>query len=184
MRNIKQHLIVGLILVIAAPVFILSYPLQSAPPPHIGTWKFNPAKSKMNLSLPPRSLTRKYEDRGGGVYIFTQEGLGPDGSKLFSMYVAKDDGTPYPLVIQGADNLSYITIKGIDAYTAEQVEGNNPTGGGGTKAVRTVSPDGRTLTLTIRPNAGGQRGFQGQEAPAPAEAPDPNEVNIMVFDRQ
>jgi hypothetical protein len=180
MRSIAKITIAGLILIIAVSENSLTFPQQSSAPPHIGTWKFNPQKSKMNLSLPPRNLTRKYEDRGGGVYIFTQEGLSADGSKMFSMYVAKDDGTAYPLVIQGADNLSYITIKGVDTYTAEQVESNNPSGGGGgTRAVRSVSRDGRTLTLTIRPNPG-QRGQGGGEA----DGVDPNEVNIMVFDRQ
>lgn len=170
-------MIPGLVLAIAA-IFSLSQPMHSAqsstPPPFIGTWKYNPEKSTMNLSLPPKSLTRTYEDRGGGVYIYTQTGFSPDGSKLFSLYVAKDDGATYPLVVEGADNLSSISIKAIDAYTAEQHEGANATGGGGTRATRTVSQDGRTLTLTIRRNPGGED----------AAPPDPNEVNIMVFERQ
>ena len=183
-------MIFGLLVLMAASLNSPSQAAQTAAAPHIGTWKFNPQKSKMNLSLPPRSLTRKYEDRGGGVYIFTQEGLGADGHRMFSMYVAKDDGTAYPLVIQGADNLSYITIRIIDDYSAEQVERANPNpaadggggGGGGTRATRQVSRDGRTLTLTIRNTPGG--GFQGQGR-GPADQPvDENEVNIMVFDKQ
>jgi hypothetical protein len=183
MRNIQQWMVLGLLVLMAGSLSMAQSPQSAAPPSFIGTWKFNPEKSKMNLSLPPRSLTRKYEDRGGGVYIFTQEGISADGQKMFSLYVAKDDGAQYPLVIQGADNLSNISIKRIDANTYEQIENANANGGGGTRAVRSVSPDGKTLTLTIRPAQGGG-GQGGQRGNAPPEPVDPNEVNIMVFDRQ
>src|ERR1051325_11356055 len=122
--------------------------LSEGSDPLAGTWKFNPQKSKMNLNLPPRALTRRYESRGAGLYIFTQEGRGADGSNMHSMYVAREDGQDYPLIIENADELSYISFKVVDANTVEQTQKL------GTKivftATRTVSKDGKTMTLTVK----------------------------------
>ena len=181
MRKIAKGVIVGLlgVVVTSAINFSQSAPSPQAANPLIGTWKFNPQKSRMVFSLPPRALTRKYEDRGGGVYIFTQEGIAPDGSKMFSMYVAKDDGAEYPLVIQGADDLGSISVKRIDAYTSEQTEKRNAGfGNGGSTATRVISKDGKTLTLTVKPRQGGQGGQGG----APAEAQ--TDMDVLVFDKQ
>ncbi|MBM3778056.1 MAG: hypothetical protein FJW23_07425 [Acidimicrobiia bacterium] len=143
---------------------------QSAGPP-LGTWKFNAAKSKMNLSLPPRNLTRTYEDRGGGVYIYTQQGNGPDGKSVFSMYVARDDGKEYPMFVRGRNEMGTISIKPTDAYTAEQIE---KVGTATTTAKRELSRDGKTLTITVYPAASAAR-MAGTVV---------KETNLMVFDRQ
>ena len=166
MRKTAKCTILALLVLAAASASGLS---QSAGQvsPIIGTWKLNPQKSKLVYNLPPRSLVRKYEDRGGGVYIFTQDGRSADGTKMFSMYVAKDDGKEYPLVIQGADDLGSIMLKAIDAYTTEQTEkhGENVS----STATRTISRDGKTLTLTVKLRGGGETGEM---------------VDVMVFDKQ
>lgn len=165
MRKIAKCMILGLIAGVVTSATTFS---QSASP-LIGTWKLNPQKSKLVFNLPPKNLVRKYEDRGGGVYIFTQEGRSADNTKMFSMYVAKDDGKEYPLVIQGADELGSIVLKPVDAYTTEQTEkhGENIT----STATRTLSRDGKTMTLTVK-----LRGFGG--------GPPDNSVDVMVFDKQ
>ena len=143
---------------------------QSSSPP-FGTWKFNPQKSKMNLSLPPRNLTRTYVDRGGGVYIYTQEGNGPDGRSVFSMYVARDDGKEYPIFVRGRDEMGVISIKVVDAYTAEQTEKVATIT---TTAKRELSRDGKTLTITVKPSASLIR-MSGTNV---------TETDVLVFDKQ
>ncbi len=138
----------------------------------------------MNLSLPPRDLTRVYDDRGQGVYICTQTGHDASGKKVASLYVAKDDGLEYPLVVQGADELpaGTISFKRVDAMTAEQTE---KTGGQVTAtATRKLSPDGKTMTLTVRARAqgGGQDDAGGTAAGQRVRPAD--EIDIMVWEKQ
>jgi hypothetical protein len=156
MQKVARGTIAGLL--VAVVVSAVSVLAQSSASPLIGTWKFNAQKSKLTNTLAPKDLMRKYEDRGEGVYIFTQEGHGPDGTKMFSMYVAKEDGREYPLVIQGADDFGAISLKRVDGYTSEQTEKAVQGGRVTATGTRKISPDGKTMTITIRARAlqGGQ----------------------------
>jgi len=140
--------------------------------PLIGTWKFNAQKSKLSNTLPPKDLLRKYEDRGEGVYIYTQQGHGPDGSMMYSLYVAKDDGRDYPLFIQGADDFGMISLKKVDNFTSQQTERAVQGGRVTATGTRKISPDGKTMTITIqaRATAGGQDDAAGAVANAQAQA--------------
>jgi len=193
MRNVARGAIVALLLVGGSSAIRLSAQAPAANP-LIGTWKFNVAKSKMNLSLPPKDLTRTYEDRGNGVYIFMQTGHGADGIKVQTLYVAKDDGTDYPLVKAGADALpsGYIAFKKVDNFTAQQTEKTvgrvSVAGEPGAltvtaTATRVISPDGKTMTVTVRGRAqGGGNDDAGGTAAGQRERPS-DEVDIMVFDK-
>lgn len=167
----------------------------------MGTWKFNPQKSKMVNSLPPRSLMRKYEDRGGGVFIMTQELVDAAGWRTTSIYVAKEDGTDYPLVVSGADTVpaGWIALKRVDAFTAEQVEKTGAGFGGGnaggaegvrvrSRGTRKISSDGKTLTLTVTAAgvAGGDDAAAGAAAAAAGGggAGPQRDPDILVFDKQ
>src|SRR5262245_40666713 len=165
MRKHAKCTVLWLFLLVVTAVISLSQTANQTSP-LIGKWKLNPQKSKLVFNLPPRDLVRTYEDRGGGVYIFTQEGRSANGTKMFSMYVAKDDGKEYPLVVQGADELASITVKAVDAYNAEQTEKH----GGATfsTATRSISKDGKTMTLTVKLNGGEAGGLS----------------EVMVFDKQ
>jgi hypothetical protein len=172
MRNVAARVLAGALLVCAAAVGVSA---QSGANPLIGTWKFNAQKSKMQNSLPPRSMTRVYQDRGGGVFIMQQELVDAAGWKTVSMYVAKEDGADYPLVVSGADAIpaGWIAFKRVDTTTTEQVE---RTGSGAesrvrSRATRKLSADGRTLTLTVTPTGG--------DAAGPSR-----ESDVMVFDKQ
>jgi hypothetical protein len=147
-------------------VFIPGSALSQSTNPLIGTWKFSPEKSKLMFTLTPQNLVRTYVDRGGGVYIFTQDGREVDGSRVFSMYVARDDGAEYPLVVRGEDELGVISIKAVDTYTAQQTQ---KVGNATTTATRMLSRDGKMLTITVRPPG------------APAGE---GNVDIYVFDKQ
>jgi hypothetical protein len=199
MRRIAGGLIVSSLLVLGAAVGLSG---QSAPTNNliVGTWKFNPQKSKMTNSLPPRSLIRKYEDRGGGVYIVMQELIDAAGWKTVSLYVAKEDGADYPLVVSGADEIptGWISLKRIDAYTAEQVEktgggfgGGNAGGADGprvrSRGTRKLSPDAKTLTLTVvaAGGGGGDDAAAGIAAAAGARGGTiQRDADVLVFDKQ
>jgi hypothetical protein len=147
-------------------IFVSGTAFSQAPAPLTGTWKFNPQKSKLAFTLEPQSLVRTYVDRGGGVYIFTQQGTEINGVKTFSTYTARDDGNEYPFLVKGADDVGTISIKTVDAYTAVQTQ---KVGEVTTTATRTISRDGKTLTITIKPRT------------AEAQSTD---VDSFVFDKQ
>ena len=176
MRHVAARLLAGALLVLgAAGMSVSAVSAQSGASPLVGTWKFNPQKSKMQNSLPPRSMTRVYQDRGGGVVIMQQELVDAAGWKTMSLYVAKEDGADYPLVVSGADSIpaGWIAFKRVDATTTEQTE---RTGTGAearvrSRATRKLSADGRTLTLTVTP--------MGGDAAGPSRDSD-----VMVFDKQ
>lgn len=203
MRKIAGGTIAGSLLMIVTSAIIVS--AQSAPSaqsanPLLGTWKFNPQKSKMVNTLAPRSLTRTYEDRGGGVYIVRQELIDAAGWKTVSLYVAKEDGADYPLVVSGADEVpaGWISLKRIDQYTTEQVEkvGSGGFGGGNaggaegvrvrSRGTRKISPDGKTLTLTVTAAgaAGGDDAAAGIAAAAGRGGAPQRDADILVFDKQ
>jgi hypothetical protein len=204
MRSTSKGLIVGLVVVASAIGLTAQAPQSTAANPLNGTWKFNPQKSKMSNTLPPRSMTRTYTDRGNGVYIFEQELVDAGGYKTRSIYVAKEDGADYPMVIQGADSIpaAWISLKKIDQFTTEQTEKAVPAPQGGGRgavqegaqprprsiATRKISPDGRTLTLTVRTAQGGGGGDDAAAGIAAAAAARgetiTREEDILVFDKQ
>jgi hypothetical protein len=194
-------------LALAASAISLTAQAPAAANPLVGTWKFNPAKSKMVNSLAPRSMERVYIDRGQGVYIFQQLLIDAGGYKTVSVYVAKEDGTDYPLIISGQDATpaAWISLKRIDQFTTEQTEKAapiSPTGATviGAEAIkeiatvrprsvatRKVSPDGKTLTLTVRAAQGGGGGDDAAAGIAAAAAARgetiTRDADIMVFDK-
>jgi hypothetical protein len=189
MRTTSWGAIVGLLLVIVALMVSVSAQAPQSANPIAGTWKFNPQKSKMSNTLPPKSMVRKYEDRGNGVIIFTQDLVDAGGARRLSMYVAREDGQDYPLVVQYSDTLptGMIAFKRVDATTVEQIE-KGPNGNVTSSATRKVSPDGRTLTLTVRAAQGGGGGDDAAGGIAAAAAAKgqtiERDVDVMVFDKQ
>ena len=169
----RVAVLAGALLVLGTAAMNVSAQAPAASP-LVGTWKFNPQKSKMQNSLPPRSMTRVYQDRGGGVVIMQQELVDAAGWKTVSLYVAKEDGADYPLVVSGADAIpaGWIAFKRVDATTTEQTE--RTAGDGGrvrARGTRRMSADGRTMTLTVMP--------MGGDANGPTR-----ESDVLVFDKQ
>ena len=171
MHRAAARVLAGSLLVIAAASVSAQAPAAN---PLVGTWKFNPQKSKMQNTLPPRSMTRVYQDRGGGVVIMQQELVDAAGWKTVSLYVAKEDGADYPLVVSGADAIpaGWIAFKRVDATTTEQTE--RTAGDDGrvrARGTRKMSAAGRTMTLTVVP--------MGGDANGPTR-----ESDVLVFDKQ
>jgi hypothetical protein len=98
----------------------------------IGTWKLNVAKSKYDPGPAPRGSTLTFEVAGDGIKT-TAKGQDAAGNPTSTGYTAKYDGKDYPVALLGTADFDTLSLKRIDAFKAEGV----------------VSPDGKTLTLTV-----------------------------------
>jgi hypothetical protein len=123
--------------------------------PFIGVWTLNPQTSKYESGGPPKSLTRTYEDRGGGTVFMTTDVVTTRGTTR-SYLVYRRDGKPYPEAAIGAESIRLVTVRSIGPRTEELVfivdgeKSDKP-------STITISADGMTMTqvVTVR-NAKGQ----------------------------
>jgi hypothetical protein len=122
--------------------------------PLIGTWKYDPAKSKFSPGPPSKSITVRFEAAGEGVKV-TADVVTASDKATHTEYTGNYDGKDYPITgtETGADTVS---LKRLDARTTERIDKK------GGKVVMTftrkVSRDGKTLTVTIKgTNPQGQR---------------------------
>jgi len=120
-----------------------------------GTWKLNLEKSTFAPGSKPRSDTRIYEDRGGGVIFSKHTTVDQQGREALTIYVAKFDDKEYPVITKGSSAFSFITFHAITPYSESFVLTRD-----GKVAVRgttTLSKDGKTMTMTLnRTNSEGQ----------------------------
>lgn len=117
--------------------------------PGVGTWKINLAKSKYIARTAPRSEVRTYAMQGDAVKL-TVTGVAADGSPVTWGYTARLDGKDYPLTgtgpAGGAPGADAISATRTNATT---VESKLKKGGKVIEtATRTVSSDGKTMTVT------------------------------------
>ena len=115
----------------------------SSDDPVLGTWKLNVDKSKFVPGPAWQSQIRVYQITPAGVSV-TWTGVGARGEKMQVSYTYNYDGRDYPMAGSG----SYDTLNAvrIDARTVKSEEKRNGKTVG--IAVRTVSPDGKVLTIT------------------------------------
>jgi hypothetical protein len=123
--------------------------------PFIGVWKLNPQTSKYESGGPPKSLTRTYENRGGGTIFMTTDVVTGQGT-VRAYLVYKRDGKPYPEAAVGAESIRLVTVRSIDPRTEELffiVDGKTSD----KPSTITISADGMTMTqvVTVK-NAKGQ----------------------------
>jgi len=155
MQSLLRTLTFGVVLTLVVSVVSLSAQERD---PRIGTWKLNVAQSTYDPGPPPQSVTRTYEDRGGGVTLFTVEGINAQGNPIFAQVAHKLDGKDYPVATLGVQTVSdhrTDSFKLVDAYTVEFIDKR----GGKVFATGTltVSKDGKTMTdRTKGTNAQGQ----------------------------
>lgn len=131
--------------------------------PRTGTWILNLAKSTYKPGPAPKSQTVRIEPSGQGERV-RSEALNTNGTRVVTEYTAAFDGTDYP--IKGSPVANTVTLKRIDERTTERYDKKD----GHVMLVyrRVVSPDGKTMTVTINGvNA------QGQQV-----------SNVVVFDKQ
>lgn len=113
--------------------------------PRVGTWHLNVTKSKYNPGPAPKSHVVKIVAAGQGEQV-TSEMVGVDGTKMSTQYTADYDAKDHPLT--GSPLADTESIKRIDSHTTERTDKK------GGKVVqtlrRTVSKDGKTMTVTIK----------------------------------
>jgi hypothetical protein len=112
--------------------------------PHIGTWKLNEAKSKLNPAMGKNTTVTYTEEKNGKIKV-TIEGVDKDGKATHSVWVGKWDGKAYP----AKGNLPYNMI----AYKVVNDRTNDITAMKDGKTVWTgritVSTDGKSRTVTV-----------------------------------
>jgi hypothetical protein len=118
---------------------------NSAPPDDavLGTWKLNVEKSKFKPGPGWQSQIREYQATPTGVSV-TWTGVGAKGEKVQVSYTYKYDGRDYPMT--GSASYDTLNAVRVDALTVKSEEKRNGKAAG--VAVRTVSPDGKILTIT------------------------------------
>jgi len=119
--------------------------------PRIGRWQLNLAKSKFT-GPPPKAVTRVYEDRGGGIVLSTITTTPASGAANVLFVLYKIDGKEYPQVPRGAETVTTITQRLLDAHTVDGVTKRDGKVVGGFTQV--VSADGKTLTYTPKDEKG------------------------------
>ncbi len=134
-------------IVILATALAVALPVASvageAPDPLLGTWQLNLAKSKFNPAPGPKGQLRTYS-RTGDTEKLVSRGVDSAGKPNLVQYTARFDGKDYP--ITGSLGGDQISLKRVDASTTVSTQKRD--GKPAIIARRTVSQDGKTLTVT------------------------------------
>ncbi len=136
----------------AVAILALASSVWAQNDPLIGTWKLNLSKSIYDLGPAPRSLVHKYESAGKDTYKNSRDLVDANGKSSHRELTLAFDGKEHTR----ANSSSRSTMdRRIDAYN---LEGMSMDGGKLiTVFMRSVSPDGKTLTFkTMGTNAEGK----------------------------
>jgi hypothetical protein len=145
------HLLVALALASVAAGTVLQSAAQ-APKEHeqiLGVWQLNVAKSTYTPGPGPISETRTYMRGPNGVEGTILRRF-RDGRSERIEYVADYD-REYP--VTGTEAYDHILLRRITAFTAEAVLSHAGRVYG--VARRTIAPDGKTMTITLRRESSG-----------------------------
>ncbi len=111
----------------------------------LGVWHFDPSQSTYESGPAPRQSQREWIAEGEWVR-FRHRGVGADGKPFQTEFRAKYDGTASP--VSGSGRYDAVSLKLIDPQTVQQTF---TLGGKITvEATRTVSRDGRSMTILAR----------------------------------
>jgi len=111
--------------------------------PVLGTWKLNVEKSRFTPGPGWRSQVREYRAAPTGVTV-TWTGVDAGGAEMRVSYTYSYDGRDYPM--KGSASYDTLNAVRIDARTVRSEEKRDGKTVG--VAVRTVSADGKVLTIT------------------------------------
>jgi hypothetical protein len=124
--------------------------------PHMGTWKFNEAKSKIPAGMGKNTMVT-YAEQKDKITV-TVDGVDKDGKPTHSVWVGKFDGKAYP--VKG--NLPYNSV----AYKMVNDRTNDITTMKDGKIVWsgriTVSADGKSRTVSINGTGADGKKFSGK----------------------
>jgi hypothetical protein len=112
--------------------------------PFLGTWKLVPDKSRYNPGPAPKSLTTKYEP-SEGAYKMSADGMDGTGREISMQYEAKFDGKECKITgSRTSDSGRFFRINANHTMAIFSKEGQEVS-----LISRSVSPDGKMLTVTI-----------------------------------
>ncbi len=124
--------------------------------PHMGTWKFNEAKSKMPAGM-GKNTTVVYAEQGDKIKV-TVDGIDKDGKPTHSVWVGKFDGKAYPT--KGNPSWNSAAYKVVNDRT------NDITTMKDGKIVWsgkiTVAADGKSRTVTMNGTDASGKKFSGK----------------------
>jgi hypothetical protein len=130
---------------------VLAAPAAAQDDPFNGTWKLDVARSTMQPATSSKSELIHYKIVGNEEQ-FLSEAVTSKGEAESIKYNARDDGKPYPflITIDGKATTApgaMTMVKKIDARTRERynVRDGKPV----LASRRVISPDGKTMTITI-----------------------------------
>ena len=144
MRLVDRRFVASVVCLALGSAFFAGAVLAQSDPA-AGTWKLNSAKSRYSPGPAPKSNVITIVIDGDSLKISSQ---GTDGSDkpTSTSYTATFDGKDNPITGQPAyDTVSH---KRIDANMTEQTRKKE--GKMVQTAVRRISPDGKTMTVTSR----------------------------------
>ena len=135
---------------LAAAALAATFPLLADPAfgkdPLEGKWLLNVEKSVFRGSPGPKGQLRTYEISEDGVEKMTATGVSAEKKPTLVRYEARYDGQDYDMT--GSLGGDKVSLRRIDALTTQstQKRDGKPT----IVAVRKVSEDGKTLTVTSK----------------------------------
>ena len=110
-----------------------------------GTWRFIPAESTYESAPAPKESRRQWISDGDGVK-FLHDGINADGKPFHTEFRAAYDGKPVPFV--GGTLYDAVALFSKGPHKVEQVF--TLKGKVTVKAVRTISKDGKKMTIDSR----------------------------------
>ena len=114
----------------------------------LGTWKYNPAKSKITTgTYPVKSRTEVWEATPDGGVKVTRTQQNADGTTINFTYTFKYDGKEYPVTGGPFDTIS---AKRVNANTASFEVVKKTDGTYHQTGRNVISKDGKTKTLTAK----------------------------------
>ena len=143
-------------LAIAAAMFVSAVASTSAQAkdPVIGKWNMNIAKSKFSPGPAPKSAAIVFSASGADGVKAVFDGVADTGDKIHWEYTGNHDGKDYPMT--GNAEGDVISLKRVNANSVEttyKLKGKVTV-----VNVRTVSADGKTMTVTTKgTNAAGEK---------------------------
>jgi hypothetical protein len=151
MQALARQVILATLMAVSL-LWVQSTWAQAADPLH-GTWKLDASKSKFDPGPAPRSVIVTFEPAGDGVKV-TANMVGPDGTRTQTTYTGDYDGRDNPITGSSAGG-DTVALKRIDERTTQRIDKKD--GKVLMTYTRKVSPDGKTLTVTVKgTNAKGQ----------------------------
>jgi len=160
MNTFFKSMVVGTVLALGVTAVASA---ASTADPVVGTWVLNVAKSKFSPGPAPKSQSRTYAATADGIDL-TVTGTNADGSAVSQKSSFKYDGKDYAMT--GAGDFDTLSLTRIDDLTVESVQ--KKAGKAVGKTTRTISKDGKVLTLASKGHAAGGGMYD----------------NVMVFDRK